>query len=171
VFAAPPLQREDSNSDRTPAQAYDDRPARARGSYTGNDDDPPTLPDPVAAPRARPDQPPAPPKGTFCPWPACLPVSWGNAACMLTSIPVYKPTCSCKMACGQTLHLCLLVCPRQAFSPCPLHIGETHRICLLDLVMYFSWHVYAVMVDSRCLTNRVTRHRINSSIATILECL
>ncbi|DBB10866.1 TPA: hypothetical protein ACH3X3_007335 [Trebouxia sp. C0006] len=59
---APPLQREDSNSDRTPAQAYDDRPARARGSYTGNDDDPPTLPDPVAAPRARPDQPPAPPK-------------------------------------------------------------------------------------------------------------
>jgi len=85
VFAAPPLYREDSNSDRTPAQAYDDRPARARGSYTGNDDDPPTLPEPVAAPRARPDQPPAPPKGTFCP--CCL----GLPACLCHG--VIQPAC------------------------------------------------------------------------------
>ena len=61
--AAPPLYREDSGSSRTPAQAYDDRPARARGSYTGNDDDPPTLPDPVAAPKAAPNQAPAPAAG------------------------------------------------------------------------------------------------------------
>ncbi|KAL3152527.1 hypothetical protein ABBQ32_001559 [Trebouxia sp. C0010 RCD-2024] len=56
----PALHREDSSSSRTPAQAYDDRPARARGSYTGNDDDPPTLPDPGAGPKAAANQAPAP---------------------------------------------------------------------------------------------------------------
>ena len=61
--AAPRLYREDSNSSRTPAQAYDDRPARARGSYTGNDDDPATLPEPAAAPRAALNQTPAPAPG------------------------------------------------------------------------------------------------------------
>ena len=61
--AASPLYREDSSSSRTPAQAYDDRPARARGSYTGNDDGPPTLPDPVPAPEAAKKQASAPAPG------------------------------------------------------------------------------------------------------------
>ena len=66
VSAEAALQREDSNSSRTPAQAYqayDDRPAMARGSYTGNDDDLPTLPEPAAASLVSRDQPPAPARG------------------------------------------------------------------------------------------------------------
>lgn len=64
-YAEPALYREDSSSSRTPAQAYDDRPARARGSYTGNDDEPATLPDPPAALRQDPAPPSAQAPGMF----------------------------------------------------------------------------------------------------------